>query len=523
MAQADRSVEPSLLPDRASPSPSPPPRRAAISPPPPSSTTPKPARKCALPRPPYRLTLLGRCFALLAGELVANAAVWTAAACVFTGDKRGVLSLCVVAWTLGLRHGLDMDHIVAVDTTTRALVAQGQRPVTVGLFFSLGHSTIVLAMTVAIIVTVRAIDKLPDISSVGGVIGVSVSASFLFLLAVINAVMLWQTVRMARRRKRLRAAATTTTSLPVEGAPLAPHDSDLALAKKVSGASSRVDDEEAAAARSDVRIDGIVELPATTCVGRIGRPLFRIIDRPWKMYPVGLLFGLGFDTASSISLLGVSALAGSGDNRIPPGQIILLPLLFMAAMTAVDSADSVFMLMAYTVPQRTAAAEAGLLVEKGGESAASTRAAVGGATGSRRWYDPRGWVLLERRPTFEEEQVELRDAAERARMLPRASEDKLLNISVVLTVISVVVALLISITEFMGLAVEKCASCAEAAENDPGLSGRWWRFWTSVNDNSQFLGVGVIGVFVVAFGGWAAVHFVSRRRARRAGKRRALD
>jgi len=75
-----------------------------------------------------------------------------------------------------------MDHIVAVDTTTRALVAQGQRPVTVGLFFSLGHSTIVLAMTVAIIITVRAIDKLPDISSVGGVIGVSVSASFLFLL-----------------------------------------------------------------------------------------------------------------------------------------------------------------------------------------------------------------------------------------------------------------------------------------------------------------------------------------------------
>ncbi|KPV72424.1 uncharacterized protein RHOBADRAFT_55890 [Rhodotorula graminis WP1] len=494
----------------------------AISPPPPSSTTAKPARKCAVPRPTYRLTLLGRCLALLAGELVANAAVWTAAACVFTGDKRGVLSLCVVAWTLGLRHGLDMDHIVAVDTTTRALVAQGQRPVTVGLFFSLGHSTIVFAMTVAIIITVRAIDKLPDISSVGGVIGVSVSASFLFLLAVVNAVMLWQTLRMARRRKRLRAAAATTTSIPVEGAPLAPQDSDLALAKKVSGDSSRADDEEAAA-RPDERVDGMVELPATTCVGRIGRPLFRIIDRPWKMYPVGLLFGLGFDTASSISLLGVSALAGSGDNRIPPGQIIILPLLFMAAMTAVDSADSVFMLMAYTVPQRTAAAEAGLLVEKGGDSPAASAALEGGAASSRRWYDPRGWVLFERRPSAEEEQVELRDAAERARMPPQADEDKLLNISVVLTVISIVVALLISITEFMGLAVEKCASCAEAAENDPGLSGRWWRFWSNVNDNSQFLGVGVIGVFVVAFGGWAAVHFVSRRRARRAGKRRAFD
>lgn len=192
----------------------------------------------------------------------------------------------------------------------------------------------------------------------------------------------------------------------------------------------------------------------------------------------------------------------------------------MAAMTAVDSTDSVFMLMAYTVPQRTAAAEAGLLVEKGGDSAADP--AAGRAATGRRWWDLRGWVLFERRPTAEEEQVELRDAAERARMLPQASEDKLLNISVVLTVISIVVALLISIVRPLSLsrpkqggreraltllspfpfvvlllahrpsswgaslrplsapaaqltlctrslAVEKCASCAEAAENDPGL------------------------------------------------------
>ncbi|GAA6048554.1 hypothetical protein JCM3770_006550 [Rhodotorula araucariae] len=463
--------------------------------------------------PAWRLTLAGRCVALLGGELVANCAVWVAAACVFAPDRetRGVLSLCVVAWTLGLRHGLDMDHIVAVDTTTRSLVSVGQTPVTVGLFFSLGHSTIVLAMTVAIIITTAAIDKLPDVSSVGGVIGVSVSASFLFLLAVINAVMLWQTVRLARRRKQLRAAAAAIP--PRAGPALTPEEADLVPTKK------RSEDEEATFVDDNkhshtTEPNGMEGLPATTCIGRVGRPLFRLIDKPWKMYPVGVLFGLGFDTAASISLLGISALAGSGEHRIPPGQIILLPLLFTAGMTAVDSADSVFMLAAYTLPQRAAAREA---------AAAALEEDVRGAQGAGAWYDPRRWVLIERRPTADERQDEVRAAAERARMLPQANEDKLVNISVVLTVISIVVALLISVTEFMGLALEKCGSCADAAENDPGLSGRWWRFWAAVNDNSGYLGAGVVALFALVFGGWAVVHFVGRARARREGKRTAVE
>ncbi|BGP49926.1 hypothetical protein JCM10450v2_005831 [Rhodotorula kratochvilovae] len=400
-----------------------------------------------------------------------------------------------------------MDHIVAVDTTTRSLVAMGQTPVTVGLFFSLGHSTIVIAMTIAIIITTAAIDKLPDVSSVGGVIGVSVSASFLFLLAVINAVMLWQT-------KQLRAASASAVAPPPGAPSLTPQSSDLVLANKLS--TSAEDEEAALDGAEDAKHvhneerDVMMGLPATTCIGRVGRPLFRLINKPWKMYPVGVLFGLGFDTAASISLLGISALAGSGEHRIPPGQIILLPLLFTAGMTAVDSADSVFMLTAYTLPQRAAAREHGL--EKG--DVASREGA---------WYDPRGWRFVERRPTEEEREEEVREAAERARMLPQASEEKLLNISVVLTVISIVVALLISITEFMGLALEKCASCSDAAENDPGLSGRWWRFWAAVNDNSGYLGAGVVGLFVLVFGGWAVVHFVGRARRRREGKRRAVE
>ncbi|GJN92761.1 hypothetical protein Rhopal_005799-T1 [Rhodotorula paludigena] len=392
----------------------------------------------------------------------------------------------------------------------------GQTPVTVGLFFSLGHSTIVIAMTVAVIITTAAIDKLPDVASIGGVIGVSVSASFLFLLAVINSVMLWQTIRVARKRKQLRAAAAHASNAPLPDAPAPDSASDAhILSKKLSTTSdaSGVLDEEASIAEAkrqeqEAERDTMPGLPATTCIGRIGRPLFRMINRPWKMYPVGVLFGLGFDTASEISLLGISALASAGPHKIPAGEIILLPLLFTAGMTAVDSLDSVFMLTAYTVPQRAAAAEA----EQGVLSA--------GVGEKKPWY--RRVKVLEARPSEEDERQEVRRAAERARMLPQADEDKLLNISVVLTVISIVVALLISITEFMGLALEKCAKCSDAADNDPGLAGRWWRFWAAVNDNSGYLGAGVVGLFLVVFLGWGGVHLWNKRKEKREGKKAAF-
>ncbi|KAL7341323.1 high-affinity nickel-transport protein-domain-containing protein [Rhodotorula toruloides] len=436
-------------------------KSAAAAPPlspaaPPSPPRPRRPYLPRLPCRPYRPTLLGRSVMLLSGELVANVALWVAAACTFATSetRKGVLSLCVVAWTLGLRHGLDMDHIVAIDNATRSLVAIGQTPVTVGLFFSLGHSTIVIAMTLAIIIATSAINKLPNVSSVGGLIGVSVSASFLFLLAVINSVMLWQSLRVVRRRAEL------------------------------------TDEEKATRAT-----DELLGLPAMTCIARIGRPLFKLINKPWKMYPIGVLFGLGFDTASEISLLGISALASSSPHRLPSAQLILLPLLFTAGMTAVDSLDSVFMLTAYTFPQRV--------------DTPMERAEKG------RWWDVRAWVLFERRLGEEEEQRRREEARERMGMLKRADEDKLLGISVALTVISIVVALLISITEFMGLALEKCASCSAAADSDPNLSGRWWRFWRAVNDNSGYLGAGVVGLFVLVFVGWAGCWWWNRRKERR--------
>ncbi|GAA5952511.1 hypothetical protein JCM21900_003400 [Sporobolomyces salmonicolor] len=426
-------------------------------------------------RPSFRLTLFGRALFLLIGEFSANVIVWAAAISTLAPHPSEPIM------PDGFGGSNQMDHIVAIDNVTRNLVSMGKLPVTVGLFFSLGHSTIVISMTIAIIIATSAIDKLPDISSVGGVIGVSVSASFLFLLAVINSVVLWQSLRLAKRRRQLKEAMRAEQADIV---PVAESTPDPTMSKKL-------DDEEADQPQIEELVPG---LQATTCLARIGRPLFRLIDRSWKMYPVGVLFGLGFDTASEISLLGISALARSGSSRIPTAQIILLPLLFTAGMTAVDSLDSMFMLGAYTFPSK-----AHQLEEK---------------EEGREGEDVTWWKRLR---VFErgEERVDEAKAVERARQLPAPDQDKLLSMSVVLTVISIVVALLISITEFMGLALQECASCADAADNDPGLPGRWWRFWSAVNDNSGYLGAGVVSIFVLAFSGWGVQHYWRRRQERR--------
>ncbi|GAA6004137.1 hypothetical protein JCM10207_002444 [Rhodosporidiobolus poonsookiae] len=506
-AQSSTASASSALPILTSAS-SPP---AAAAAPPPGRRSPF-KRYLAPLRPRWRLTLLGRCIALVLGEIGANAALWVAAGIVWgrKEETRGVLSLAIVAWTLGLRHGLDMDHIVAIDNVTRNLVSLGQLPVTVGLFFSLGHSSIVIAMTIAVIVTVSAIDKLPDISSVGGVIGVCVSASFLFALALINSIVLWQSIRLARRRKqaRLALAAERADVVPIASSSASPV---LNAAGELDPIAKKLPDEEEARANADEHEHEVVPgLPATTCIARIGRPIFRLIDRPWKMYPVGVLFGFGFDTASEISLLGVSALA-KGTHHIPSAQIILLPLLFTAGMTAVDSLDSIFMLSAYTVPQRTLAGEFDYLKEDSkspnGEGAAAKESWIS------KW---RKLQIFERRPVEGEQGTDEDEAEARARRLPAADPDRLLSISVVLTVISIVVALLISITEFMGLALEKCAKCSDAAENDSGLSGRWWRFWQAVNDNSGYLGAGVVGLFIVVFATWGVAHWLQGRKAKKA-------
>ncbi|SGY19283.1 BQ5605_C014g07603 [Microbotryum silenes-dioicae] len=425
-----------------------------------------------------RVSLFGRSVLVLVGELVVNVLLWGVALALFVGDqgRRGILSLCLIAWTLGLRHGLDMDHIVAIDNVTRNLVALGRLPVTVGLFFSIGHSTIVVAATIAgcmlnlvisyisIVIATSAIDKMDNVSAIGGVIGVSISASFLLLLALINSAILFATLREARKRRNVAAAAATISTVDVPETP-----------------SKDLEAQPDFRATSPTPPAAPTRLPTTTCLTRLGRPLFALINRPYKMYFIGVLFGLGFDTASEITLLGISALArrqsissdGSLRAGIKTSEILILPLLFTAGMTLVDSIDNIGMCWGYSWER---------FREK------------------KRWK----WWVRE----GEEESVELG-------VLGTADEEGLLRISTVLTILSIVLALLISITEFMGLALEKCTACAQAAETSPNLDGRWWRFWGTANDNSGYLGAGIVALFIVVFASWYFITWGLRKRCQR--------
>lgn len=276
-------------------------------------------------------------------EVLANAFLWILSAILFTrGNDRRVLSLALVAWTTGLRHGLDADHISAIDNATRRIVSvpvptrngkdvdaeqpaelggpsqqqRRRRPVTVGLFFSLGHSTIVFATTVAIAISASVATHLDGVSSVGGIIGASVSGSFLFLIGCINSVILyrtWMRLRRARRREALQRQ------------------------QKQEGGEGGAGEATNAQEKEQHHFNGLMT--------RLALPLLKAVDRPWKMFPVGVLFGLGFDTASSIALLGVAALAFQHANKEDGGgpdgdsRVILLALLFTAGVSRSLGAD----------------------------------------------------------------------------------------------------------------------------------------------------------------------------------------
>jgi len=197
---------------------------------------------------------------------VANAAAWIWAAIAFR-HYPVLLGTAMLAYGLGLRHAIDADHIAAIDNVTRKLVADGERPIGVGLFFSLGHSTIVVAASIAIAATASMLTgPLAEFRQVGSTIGTIVSASFLIVIAVMN---LYILASVYRAFHRARAGEL-------------PGDGDL-----------------------DALLSG------GGMLARVFRPLFAMVRRSWHMYPVGLLFGLGFDTATEIALLGISAMEAS--------------------------------------------------------------------------------------------------------------------------------------------------------------------------------------------------------------------
>ncbi len=211
------------------------------------------------------------------------------------------MGTAVLAYTLGLRHAIDADHIAAIDNVTRKLMQQGERPVGVGLFFSLGHSTVVILASVAIAVTTNGLrERFAPMRNVGGIIGTSVSALFLLLIALINAFVLMSVYRTFQHARRNGTYVTTDLNALLAGGGL---------------------------------------------LSRILRPLFALIRRSWHMYPLGFLFGLGFDTATEVGLLGISAAAASKGMGI--WSILIFPALFTAGMSLVDTANGVLMLGAY--------------------------------------------------------------------------------------------------------------------------------------------------------------------------------
>jgi nickel/cobalt transporter (NiCoT) family protein len=231
--------------------------------------------------------------------IVYNVVAWLLVLFVFHA-RPDLIALAFTAYTFGLRHAFDADHISAIDNVTRKLMQEKQRPVGVGFFFSLGHSTIVVVLTVLIAIAAIAVGNFDQLRNIGGLIGTSVSAFFLLVIAAINIVILLDIYRTFREVKNggVYNDATIDESLNKRG-----------------------------------------------LMGRFFRPLLKATDRSWKMYPIGLLFGLGFDTATEVGLLGIAAF--SAGHSVPVASILIFPALFTAGMTLMDTTDSVLMLGAY--------------------------------------------------------------------------------------------------------------------------------------------------------------------------------
>src|SRR5262245_1448366 len=245
-------------------------------------------------------SLTGRIAAIGSLLVAVNVVVWTCALVVFH-DHPVLLGTSLLAYGFGLRHAVDADHIAAIDNVTRKLMQEGKQPLAAGLFFSLGHSTVVILATIGIVLATAAFQhRLEDFRAVGGLIGVSVSSAFLLIIAAINIVILVNVYKAFQRVKR--------------------------------GDSYRADDLD-------------LTLVQGGLLARIFRRLFRMVRQSWHMYPLGFLFGLGFDTATEIGLLGIAAAQAS--NGLPIWSILVFPALFTAGMTLVDTADSILMTGAY--------------------------------------------------------------------------------------------------------------------------------------------------------------------------------
>jgi len=241
-----------------------------------------------------------RLIAIYAVLIGGNVLVWLWAAIV-ASDRPVLIGTALLAYTFGLRHAVDADHIAAIDNVTRKLMQQGQRPVGVGFFFSLGHSAVVVLLSVGVAVAASELtSRFDSMKAVGGVISTCASALFLFAIALVNILVLISVYRTFQAVKR--------------GEPFAEDDFDILLNKR-------------------------------GFLSRIFRPLFRLVTRSWHMLAIGFLFGLGFDTATEVALFGISSAQAADGMSF--SAIMVFPALFTAGMSLVDTTDGVLMLGAY--------------------------------------------------------------------------------------------------------------------------------------------------------------------------------
>ncbi|MGF6999641.1 HoxN/HupN/NixA family nickel/cobalt transporter [Paraburkholderia sp. GAS32] len=212
-----------------------------------------------------------------------------------------LLGTALLAYGFGLRHAVDADHIAAIDNVTRKLMQESKRPVAVGFFFSLGHSTVVVLASSAIALATTAMQgRFDSFKEIGGIVATIVSSFFLFALALMNVLILRGIYRAWRRVRN--------------GGEYVDEDFDMLLASR-------------------------------GFIARLFRPLFLLVTRSWHMYPIGFLFGLGFDTATEIGLLGIAATQAA--KGLSPWAIMVFPVLFSAGMSLIDTVDGHLMLGAY--------------------------------------------------------------------------------------------------------------------------------------------------------------------------------
>lgn len=243
--------------------------------------------------------LRARLVGIYAVLAVLNLGAWIWALVAFH-DHPALLGVSLVIYGLGLRHAVDADHIAAIDNVTRKMMQDGKRPVAVGFWFALGHSTVVIVVAGIVAWAATMLGSFQNMENIGGIVSTLASTFFLFAVALMNILIffsIYQSYKLVRG-----------------GKPYVEEDLEVFLKKR-----------------------GLL--------ARIFRPVFKLVSTSWHMYPVGFLFGLGFDTATEVSMFGVSATQAS--KGVPFAAIMVFPLLFAAGMSLIDTSDGVMMLGAY--------------------------------------------------------------------------------------------------------------------------------------------------------------------------------